>query len=195
MFTRRMMFVAAALSATAAFSENSVLAGRRHGHWGWHGGSNYGSYSGSSYHSDPYAYNYNSYYSNPYSYEAQSLPYWMKPSYGSRSGGNAHSEPTSRPDRYGAIVYSRTTGEFGYSYNHYSRESAEQSARDHCPAADGEVIGWARNVYVALAVGDDVAQYAWWWSGSRAEAERKALEACQSRTTNCRIKVTFFTGN
>ena len=127
------------------------------------------------------------------SFNTYSLPYWQQPSY--RSGASNNSAPPHRPDRYGSIAYSRSTGAIGYSYGHYSQADAERSARQNCDATDAEIVGWVKNAYAALAVGDDVSQYGWSWSTCRETAQQEALTYCQERTTNCRIATTLFTGN
>lgn len=182
------------LTAVWGCSVTPVEAGGRHGHSGWYGGGRYsGSYSGSSSYSGSYSYN-NPYY-NPYSYESQSLPYWLKPSNRSTSGGYSYSVPAQRSDRYGAIAYSRTTGASGYSYSQYSQADAEREALQQCDATDGEIIGWMRNSHGALAVGDDVNEYGWAWGTTADAAQEAALAKCHERTTNCRIAVTVFSGN
>lgn len=182
------LVLAAVMATIVGLMAQSASAGGRRGYSGWRGGY-YGSRSSSSYNS------YSNPYLNPYSYESQALPYWLKPDYRSGSGGYRYYAPARRPDRYGAIAYSRSTGTYGYSYNHYSQNDAEQDALRYCDADDREVIGWMRNAYGALAVGDDVSEYGWAWATTSAAAQEAALAYCRERTTNCRIAVTVFSGN
>lgn len=180
-------FVVAAFLAAGVHITSSAFAGGRFGRSGWHGGY-YGSRSGSSYSS------YSNPYLNPYSYESQALPYWLKPGY-RPGGGSTYSAPAARPDRFGAIVYSRSTGTYGYSYGHYGQAAAERDALSRCDASDGEVVGWMRNAYGALAVGDDPEQYGWAWAATREAARQAALAECEKRTTNCYVTLTVFSGN
>lgn len=142
-----------------------------------------------------YSYSYRNPYLNPYSYESQALPYWLKPGYRSGNGANGYYATPRRPDRFGAIAYSRSTGAFGYSYGHYSQSEAEQDALARCDASDRKVVGWMRNAYGALALGDDPGAYGFAWGTTRERAEQAALAACQKQTTNCYIKRWVFSGN
>lgn len=166
----------------------SASAGGGRGYFGRHGGY-YGYRTAPSYpsYSNPYL--------NPYSYESQALPYWLKPGYRSGNGNNGYSVPAARYDRFGAIAYSKSTGALGYSYGHYSQNDAEQDALSRCDASDREVIGWVRNAYGALAVGDDSAACGWAWGTTRDDAERAALAECKKQTTNCYIKRWVFSGD
>lgn len=183
--------VAMALIGLGAFGTPSVHAGGRHGHSGsYYQGGYRGSYSSSSY------YSYSNPYLNPYSYESQALPYWLKPGYRSGGGYNySYSTPASRPDRYGAIAYSRTTGTYGYSYSQYSQDDAEREALNQCESSDRAVIGWMRNAYGALAVGASHDQYGWGWGATREAAKQAALDECRKLTDDCTIKLTVFSGN
>jgi hypothetical protein len=165
-----------------------AFARGQRGHSGWRGG-NHRSRPGPSYDS------YSNPYLNPYSYESQALPYWLKPGYQSGSGGYGYSAPSNRSDRYGAIAYSKSTGAYGYSYGHYSQADAERDALARCDSPDRQVIGWMRNAYAALAVGDAPEQYGWGWGATRSAAEQAALAECRKRTTNCYIKRWVFSGN
>lgn len=184
---RPVVVVGLTLIATfVALSSATTSAG--HPHRRSHSGGYYGSSRTSSAPSNPYSYNpysYNPYYYNP------NLPYWQQPGY--QSGSSGYSTPSR--DRYGAIAYSRSTGKYGYSYGHSSRAAAEQDALNRCNAQDHEVIGWMKNAYGVLAVGDDVSHYGWGWSSNRATAQQNALKYCRQRTTNSHVAVTVFSGN
>ena len=74
---------------------------------------------------------------------------------------------------YGAIAYSPSTGNYGYSYGYCSQ--AESSALGKCGADDAEVEVYVQNGWAALAINDSGA-IGWGWSGgSRAAAENSAL--------------------
>jgi hypothetical protein len=188
MLRRRSLWFVVGLLALAICTMHPAFADGRQGRSGWRSG-NYGSHSGRSYNS------YSNPYLNPYSYESQALPYWLKPGYQSGSGGYGSSAPARRSDRYGAIAYSTSTGACGYSYGHYSQADAERDALARCDAPDRAVIGWMRNAYGALAVGDAPGQYGWGWGVTRTAAEQSALAECRKRTTNCYIKRWVFSGN
>ena len=180
--------VVVAVTTMATWSAESAVAGGYRGRGGGHGSPQRNADSGSSHatYSNPYL--------NPYSYESQALPYWLKSDY--RSGSRtSYCEGGSRSDRFGAIAYSRSTGTYGYSYNHFSQADAEQDALSRCDAADRAIIGWMRNAHGALAVGDDAEHYGWAWGATRDEAQQAALAHCRERTSNCRIAVSVFSGN
>jgi len=184
--------LAAALLLAGDFIAADALARGPRGRSGYYGRGHSGYRTGSS------SYSYSNPYLNPYSYESQALPYWLKPGYDSNSGGGGggyyYSTP-SRPDRYGAIAYSPSTGTYGYSYSRYSQTDAEREALQQCDADDRKVIGWMRNAYGALAVGDTPDQYAWAWGATREAAKQSALAKCQELSANSYIKLTVFSGN
>jgi len=81
---------------------------------------------------------------------------------------------------YCAFAYSTHTGKFGYSYGQNSRHQAERIALNGCGTEDAQIVGWAHNEYVALAVGRG---YSWGCgvASTRWGAEHRALENCPSR--------------
>jgi hypothetical protein len=96
---------------------------------------------------------------------------------------------------YAAIAFSPKTGVYGYSDNCKSLLQAKKLALKNCNADDATVVGWARNAYAALAVGDKQDVYAWGWGNTQAQAEAMALRWCSQQTTNCFIRVSVYSGS
>jgi hypothetical protein len=90
-------------------------------------------------------------------------------------------------DNYGAIAYSSSTGRYGHSYDFGSRAEAEDYAISQCGRSDCVVKVWFKNACGALAVGQRGA-LGWGWAGSRGSAEDRALNECQSRTSECSVR-------
>lgn len=82
-------------------------------------------------------------------------------------------------DTYAAIVYS-PNGKYGYATRETSKDQAENDAREQCKATGDLVAVWAKNGYVALAVGDGedgpVAAAA---GATRKDAESNAKKKCK----------------
>lgn len=97
-------------------------------------------------------------------------------------------------DFYGALAYSQRTGAHGYSYDHRSRNAAEQRALGECAnyGADCRVAIWFRNACGALAVGAGNG-YGSGWGTSRSIAQSYALAGCRRHTRNCSIVRTVCT--
>ena len=92
-------------------------------------------------------------------------------------------------NRYGSISYSMKTDAHGWSYDFESQDIAESRAVDEC-AKYGEgciVAVWFSNACGALAVGDGYS-YGADWGRNQQEAENKALNRCNSTTSNCKIR-------
>ncbi len=89
---------------------------------------------------------------------------------------------------YGAIAYSKSTGDFGYATG--GGRSSQYAALKNCKAADAEVLVTKYDCWLALAVGDDKI-FGYGFAGNRADAEWHALDACAKRTKNGKIKVSF----
>jgi serine/threonine-protein kinase len=97
-------------------------------------------------------------------------------------------------DYYAAIAFSPSTGACGYSYGFTSLTAAKNRAVEECEGADAVVVGWARNAYVALALGDDRGACGVGWASTAASARAMALANCRARTTGCYIAGTVFSG-
>lgn len=88
-------------------------------------------------------------------------------------------------DNYGAIAYSTSSGNYGYSYDYSSQWEAEQAALDRCNDDDCEILVWFANNCAALAKGRAGIGYA--YGNSQAEAESLALDKCSDHTSGCRV--------
>jgi len=93
----------------------------------------------------------------------------------------------SRNDRYGAIAYSPSSGAYGYSYDDATRAAAEATALEEC-GKNGKGCKsalWFKNACGGLAIGKDS------WASERGDdkqtAERKSLESCKARTSDCSL--------
>ena len=83
-------------------------------------------------------------------------------------------------DNYGAIAYSPSSGEYGYSYEFETQGEAERRALAECASAGGEqceIVVWFNQACGAIAKSDTGAWGAD-WGESRAEAEAKATAIC-----------------
>ena len=87
-------------------------------------------------------------------------------------------------DYYGAIAFSKSTGQTGYSYDYSSRGGAEQAALNKCGENDCEIQVWFQNSCGALAQGGDGALGYSWAANNRSQAESRALSECGS---NCEV--------
>lgn len=92
-------------------------------------------------------------------------------------------------NRYGSISYSQQTDAHGWSYDFESQDIAESRAVDECAKyGDGCIVAvWFSNACGALAVGDGYG-YGADWGRNQQEAESKALNRCNSNTSNCKIR-------
>lgn len=90
-------------------------------------------------------------------------------------------------DNYGAIAYSKSTGNYGYSHDYSSRSQAEQAALGECKSGDCQIKCWFKNSCGALAKAGNGALGYSWAASDRQEAERVALEQCRQRGSNCHI--------
>jgi Domain of unknown function (DUF4189) len=90
-------------------------------------------------------------------------------------------------NNYGAIAYSPSTQAIGWSYDHGSRDAAEDAALAICrKQANDCVTYWFYNACGALAVGS--AGYGMAWGADRGVAESNAIRSCQLWTLDCEIK-------
>ncbi|WP_374448774.1 DUF4189 domain-containing protein [Stella sp.] len=105
-----------------------------------------------------------------------------------RPGGSA--APAGRA--FGAIAYSRTTGDYGYAHGQPSRARAEQVALGFCTgqrnrAADCAVLVWFWNACAALATAGNGA-FGSDHAADRGAAQQSALRICSSYGgANCRV--------
>jgi hypothetical protein len=99
----------------------------------------------------------------------------------------ATSHPAVADDNYGAIAYSPSTGNYGYSYDYSSRGEAERSALTRCKKDDCVIKVWFKNSCGALAKAGNGALGYSWAASNREEAESEALSQCRKRGSKCRI--------
>jgi hypothetical protein len=90
-------------------------------------------------------------------------------------------------DNFGAIAFSSSSGANGYSYDHGSREGAEEHAMQEC-GPGCEVVLWFKNACGSLAVGNGNG-YGTGWADSRGEAEDIAMRSCRQQNGGCGVKV------
>ena len=92
---------------------------------------------------------------------------------------------------YAAVAYAPSTGNFRYSYNHGSRQSAEQAALRGLTETDAKIVCWINRGFCALALGDELGRYGTGWTfgddAGNAEAMETALRNCRERTTGARV--------
>jgi hypothetical protein len=93
------------------------------------------------------------------------------------------------PRTGGAIAFSESTGNWGYSTG--GGRHAPYMALQCCAAPDAAIIAQESDGWLALAMGDDKSTCGWGYAGNRADAEKHALEACRKQTTNARIVLSF----
>ncbi len=94
---------------------------------------------------------------------------------------------------WGAIAYSKSTGNWGYSRHWLSEVNARRVAKKNCEADDAEIVLTGGNCWCALALGDDMTAYGVGYSKDADEAKKFALDECKKRTTNCKVVVFFNT--
>lgn len=101
---------------------------------------------------------------------------------------NQSSTTPSAPSRsYGAIAYSTSSGDYGYSEQYSNRAQAERRAKQECGQKDCEVAAWFFNGCGAVAADGDGA-----WGGAQGNDEPRARQAAQARCKreggrNCQI--------
>lgn len=96
-------------------------------------------------------------------------------------GGNAFA------DSFGAIAYSPSTGQHGWSTGYDDRWRAEAAANGWCGVDDCRTVVWVGDRCAAMAIGRDGARWSWGMSESRGDALERALEECSARDVDCRV--------
>jgi hypothetical protein len=102
-----------------------------------------------------------------------------------------------RDTTYAAIAYSESTGAWGYAYDNPSRDIAEILAKRRCRerdplATDALPVGFVRNGWVALALGENGAWGAGYSHGDGATntaAKKMALDECLKRSKTARLVI------
>jgi len=88
--------------------------------------------------------------------------------------------------QFAAIAYSKSTGQWGYGYQHGSVGDANREAIRQCKAPDAAVICWAKNGWYC-AFADGPKSYAGASAATAAEAKEKALKEANSISPGARI--------
>ncbi len=88
---------------------------------------------------------------------------------------------------FAAIAISRSMRKVGYSWGAADQATAEQNALEGCAASDAKIVGWVRDGWGALAIGDD--GHAFGWGPTAEQAEQVALHECGKVTRNGKINV------
>jgi hypothetical protein len=91
---------------------------------------------------------------------------------------------------YSAIAFDPTDSLYGRYQGAFSESEAESNALQACENAGGancEVVGWAYDGYVALAIGDGNHFGTGSVHDTEADADQASLAACEQVTTNCHI--------
>lgn len=96
---------------------------------------------------------------------------------------------------FGAIAYSKATGNYGYSHNYRSREEATWEAERRCGASDCRWMVWFRNSCGALAVSSSGATGYSFDCSSQDQARRIAMQECQRRGPDCRVLCSVCSGS
>jgi hypothetical protein len=93
--------------------------------------------------------------------------------------GTLNGPPRKNYGAFGAIAYSRSTGQFGTSRGCATLAEAERIALSGCNAADAEIVTWNDGAWIALAVARDRA-FGYAWGNTADEARTLALEHCKA---------------
>ncbi len=96
---------------------------------------------------------------------------------------------------YGAIAYSKATGNYGYSHGYRSREEAIWEAERRCGTEDCRWVVWFKDSCGALAVADNGGTGYSHGYRSAEQARQRALAECSRRGPNCRILCWSCSGN
>ncbi len=85
---------------------------------------------------------------------------------------------------FGAIAYSPSTGQYGFSYRAVNQSQAVQAAINYCGANDCSSVVWVQGGCAAAAVGkateDGDNNISWAYDTSRIRARNMALQACRN---------------
>ncbi|ALG67789.1 DUF2939 domain-containing protein [Beggiatoa leptomitoformis] len=104
-------------------------------------------------------------------------------------------ESEIKPNAYGALAYSTTSGMHGLSSQKSSQAEAEQEANNRCNSLtakkDCQVLSMINNACIALAKASDATIFGWAWNNTQLEAEERAMRDCQERSVDCRLQQSF----
>ena len=82
----------------------------------------------------------------------------------------------ARADAYAAIAYSKSTGQYGYTYGYDNLDAAKCDAVANANAPDAHVVVWVENGWAALAVNNNGGWGYGWSTNCKANAERFAID-------------------
>jgi len=103
----------------------------------------------------------------------------------------ALSSASASANYYGAIAYDRASGSWGTSYNHSSQQAANDHAMRECgkyTSGCAVAVEFWGNFCGAYATGPGTTA-GWGTDTTRAAAEQRAVNACNSRGGPCAAKV------
>ena len=110
------------------------------------------------------------------------IPYWQPyhypGAYPFRSYGYSYWQGPSRAS-VAAIAFSPSTGNTGWSFNHFQQNSAEQSAINFCDAEDCEAVVWVQDGCAAIATTPELASVSWAYERTKLVAQLQARASCQ----------------
>jgi hypothetical protein len=90
-------------------------------------------------------------------------------------------------ETYAAIAFSQANGAFGYANRYDTQDGAEERALQEC-GPSCEIVIWARDACAALFAGSGNG-YGVGWSTDEDDTVQIASDECDSRTSNCELKV------
>lgn len=92
-------------------------------------------------------------------------------------------------NKFAAIAYSPSTGQYGYGNGYDSQATAMRRARNECGQSDARVE-WCRNAWVALAISNRSAGgYGIAWATSANGARSAARKECLQHNPDARVVV------
>jgi hypothetical protein len=94
-------------------------------------------------------------------------------------------------DRYAAVAFSPSTGQYGYGNGFATKGGAIERARQECGARDA-VVKWTRNAWIALAVSSPTRSgygYGWTWADTAGRARAAARDNCLEHNDDARVVV------
>ncbi|EIJ41544.1 Protein of unknown function (DUF2939) [Beggiatoa alba B18LD] len=105
-------------------------------------------------------------------------------------------EHVVKPNAYGALAYSTTSGMHGFSAQRATQAEAEQEALNRCNGLtekkDCQVLSPVNNACIALVKASvDATIFGWAWNDTQQEAEERAMQDCKERNPDCRLQQSF----
>lgn len=94
---------------------------------------------------------------------------------------------------YGAIAYSVTTKQFGYSYGWSEPDEAQRVAMQSCKASDALLLCCECDCWIALTQSESSKAYGWAYATSWKDASRHAIAECNKYVSDPELIVCFST--